>query len=317
MFDEKLKMRRLAEKLGLSLSSIEEEIKLLHFNQLNIVDLMPEMLLMVRSLIASQTFAYKRKPIGVIEKGLFISFQNIFITEETDKAIGKRALNNQPHGRIMPSHLESEVLFPIDVHVQQITILVELEYLKRFVGNDADKLSYLFDVEKTFWIEDFMSPEMSDLVAELANLSTEKKLSQAFYRLKALELIYLLFSNLLKREKTEHHHLSNAEIDAVYLVRNTIESNLEKPLTKDELVKLSGMNELKLRRIFTQVFGKGIYEYYNHLRMQKAARLLKQENLSVSEVGYQLGFSNLSYFGRLFEKHFGLKPKKWSDKNRI
>ncbi|WP_185146936.1 helix-turn-helix transcriptional regulator [Chryseobacterium echinoideorum] len=310
-------MKRLAEKLGLSLSSIEEEIKLLHFNQLNIVDLMPEMLLMVRSLIASQTFAYKRKPIGVIEKGLFISFQNIFLTEETDKAIGKRVLNNQPHVRMMPSHLESEVLFPGDVHVQQITILVELEYLKRFVGNDADKLSYLFDVEKTFWIEEFMSPEMSDLVAQLANLSTENILSQAFYRLKALELIYLLFSNLLKREKTEHHHLSNAEIDAVYLVRNMIESNLEKPLTKDELVKLSGMNELKLRRIFTQVFGKGIYEYYNHLRMQKAARLLRQGDLSVSEVGYQLGFSNLSYFGRLFEKHFGLKPKKWSDKNRI
>ena len=316
MLDEKRKMRQLAEKLGISLTTIEEEVKLLHFNRLNIVDLMPEMLLMVRSLISTQTFAYKRKPIGVIEKGLFISFQNIFLTEETGKAIGKRALNNQPHVRIMPSHLESEVLFPRDVHIQQITILVELEYLKRFVGNDADKLSYLFVVEKTFWIEEFMSPEMTDLVAQLANLSTENILSEAFYRLKALELIYLLFSNLLKREKTEHQHLSNAEIDAVYLVRNAIESNLEKPLTKDELVKLGGMNELKLRRIFTQVFGKGIYEYYNHLRMQKAARLLKQEDLSVSEVGYQLGFSNLSYFGRLFEKHFGLKPKKWTDKNR-
>ncbi|KEO75444.1 helix-turn-helix transcriptional regulator [Anditalea andensis] len=317
MFDEKREMRRLAEKLGLSLSSIEEEIKFLHFNQLSIVDLMPEMLLMVRSLIASQTFAYKRKPIGVIEKGLLISFQNIFITEEMGKAVGKRALNNQPHVSIMPSHLESEVIFPRDVHVQQITILVELEYLKRFVGNDADKLSYLFDVEKTFWIEEFMSPEMSDFVAQLANFSSKNILSQAFYRLKTLELIYLLFSNLLKREKREHHHLSNAEIDGVYLVRNTIESNLEKPLAKDELVKLSGMNELKLRRIFTQVFGKGIYEYYNHLRMQNAARLLMQEDLSVSEVGYQLGFSNLSYFGRLFEKHFGLKPKKWSVKNRI
>lgn len=190
MFDERLKMRRLAEKLGLSLSSIEEEIKLLHFNQLNIVDLMPEMLLMVRSLIASQTFAYKRKPIGVIQKGLLISFQNIFITEETGKAIGKRALNNQPHVRMMPSHLESVVLFPRDVHVQQITILIELEYLKHFVGNDADKLSYLFDIEKTFWIEEFMSPEMTDLVSQLANLSTENILSQAFYRLKALELIY-------------------------------------------------------------------------------------------------------------------------------
>lgn len=316
MADEQLKMRRLAEKLGISLAPIEKEIKLLQLNQLNIVDLLPEMLLMVRSLIASKPFAYKRKPIGVIEKGILISFQNIFTTEQAGEIIDKSALNNQPHVRIMPSHLESEVLFPEAVHVQQITILVELEYLKRFAGDDADKLAYLFDIEKIFWIEEFMSPEMADLVAGLASPSSENILAQAFYRLKALELIYLLFSNLLKRDKTEHYHLSNAEIDAVYLVRNAIASSLEKPLTKEELVKLSGMNELKLRRIFTQVFGKGIYEYYNHLRMQQAAILLKQGNRSVSEVGYQLGFSNLSYFGRLFEKHFGLKPKKWSDKNK-
>lgn len=317
MFDEKRKMRKLAEKLGISLSSIENEIKFLNFNELNIVDLMPEMLIMVRSLIASKTFAYKRKPIRTIEKGLLISFQNILINKKSANAISKRSLNNQPHVRIIPSHLESEVLFPKDVHVQQISILVELEYLKHFVGNDADKLSYLFDIEKTFWIEEFLSPEMTDLIAQLADLSIENILPQAFYRLKALELIYLLFSNLLKRKKTDYFHLNNAEIDAVYLVRNTIASNLEKSLSKDELVKIGGMNELKLRSIFTQVFGKGMYEYYNHLRMQKAARLLQQENLSVSEVGYQVGFSNLSYFGRLFEKHFGLKPKKWQDKNRM
>ena len=72
MFDEKRKMRKLAEKLGISLSSIENEIKFLNFNELNIVDLMPEMLIMVRSLIASKTFAYKRKPIRTIEKGILI-----------------------------------------------------------------------------------------------------------------------------------------------------------------------------------------------------------------------------------------------------
>ncbi len=115
-----------------------------------------------------------------------------------------------------------------------------------------------------------------------------------------------------------HQSLRGDEIEAVYRVRDRIVLSLNHhPLQQNELVAISGMNSLKLRKLFTQVFGKGIYEYYQHLRMQEAARLIQQEHLSVSEAGYQLGFSNLSYFGRLFEKHFGLKPKKWSAQYRL
>jgi AraC-like DNA-binding protein len=46
--------------------------------------------------------------------------------------------------------------------------------------------------------------------------------------------------------------------------------------------------------------------------MQEAARLLQSKQFSVSEVGYQLGFSNLSHFSRTFEKHVGMKPKKYA-----
>ena len=43
--------------------------------------------------------------------------------------------------------------------------------------------------------------------------------------------------------------------------------------------------------------------------MAEAARLLAR--LSVSETGYQLGFTNLSHFTRLFERHFQMKPKQY------
>ena len=46
--------------------------------------------------------------------------------------------------------------------------------------------------------------------------------------------------------------------------------------------------------------------------MQEAARLLTTGTLTVSEVGYQLGFTNLSHFTRVFETHIGLKPKKYA-----
>ena len=71
------------------------------------------------------------------------------------------------------------------------------------------------------------------------------------------------------------------------------------------------MNELKLRRLFTQVFGMGIYDCYQHLRMKEAARLLREEKLTVSEAGYQMGFENLGHFTKVFEKHIGKKPKKY------
>jgi len=46
--------------------------------------------------------------------------------------------------------------------------------------------------------------------------------------------------------------------------------------------------------------------------MQKAAQLLKEKRLSVSDVGYELGFTNLSHFSRVFERYTGIKPKKYS-----
>jgi AraC-like DNA-binding protein len=41
--------------------------------------------------------------------------------------------------------------------------------------------------------------------------------------------------------------------------------------------------------------------------MIEATHLLSY--LTVSETGYKLGFTNLSHFGRVFEKHFLMKPK--------
>jgi len=68
------------------------------------------------------------------------------------------------------------------------------------------------------------------------------------------------------------------------------------------------MSETKLKRLFNQVFGKSIFQYFQNFRMQEAARLLK-EGLSISEVGYQLGFSNLEHFTKVFEEVIGVKPK--------
>ncbi|MEZ2440281.1 helix-turn-helix transcriptional regulator [Chitinophaga sp. RCC_12] len=315
--ENKRTMVQLAAKMGIPITEKIEQLALLKFHEVKIIDLLPEMMIMIRSLFSEGEYTYHRKPITVIENGLLISFQNVFNDGNEDDGKKGHANNfehERAHVRIVPLHLESEVRFSKQSHIKQITILIEAACLKQFLGKEQKKFIDLFVIEKTFWIDDFMSPEMAVLVDKIVNFSSEIPLPDFYYRLKSLELLYLLFKNLSKRETVSQHNMTSKDIEAIYRVRNAMVASLDKPLPVKELVQLSGMNELKLRKFFEQVFGKGLYSYFQHIRMQEAARLLKEEQLSVSEAGYKLGFSNLSHFGRLFEAHVGVKPKKWSSK---
>lgn len=312
--DNKKQMLDLAEKLGMPASEFTHTLDFLRLSEIHVVDMLPEMLLMIRSVVAEEVFTYKRKPIDHVKRGLLFSFQNIFnhASDKNENEYDEKSFQALPHVRITPFHLESDVVFPKGSTITQVTILIELDFLKSFIGKDQEAFGYLFNDEKTLLIEEFMSPEVAELVNTIAKTPELGVLTEAYYKLKALELLYLLFKNLSKRQYVVHQSLRSDEIAALYRVRDAISFSLDNPLSQDELVKISGMNMLKLRKLFTQIFGKGIYEYSQHLRMQEAARLMREKHLSVSETGYQLGFTNLSYFGRLFEQHFGMKPKKWS-----
>jgi AraC-like DNA-binding protein len=87
---------------------------------------------------------------------------------------------------------------------------------------------------------------------------------------------------------------------------------MSQPPQLNALAKMAGMSETKMKQLFKQVFGDTIYNYYQNERMHEAGFLLKHAGYSVSETGYRLGFSNLSHFSRLFEKHYGVTPKKYT-----
>lgn len=79
-----------------------------------------------------------------------------------------------------------------------------------------------------------------------------------------------------------------------------------------ELALAAHMSPTKLKRLFKQIFGDSIFSYYQQFRMQEAALLLMAEKLSVSAVGYRMGFTNLSHFSRIFKAHIGMNPKHYA-----
>jgi AraC-like DNA-binding protein len=273
---------------------------------------LPELAMFIASYVVKKTFTRPTTAPKAIKNCICFYFKNVF--DDDGPATGNRksrTADERPFVRVLPATFSRMSLFKKSTHVRVIALFISADYLKSYLKQDAEQFQFLFDSSNNFWIEEIMTDDLVRTVND-----TVKKepgtLTSYHYKLKAMELLYYLFRSLSKRDKAVHQKLSEREIRAIYKVRDKIVSSLQKPATIAGLKRLAGMNELKMRTLFTQVFGMGIYDYYQHLRMQEAARLLRDEKLSVSEAGYKMGFENLSHFSRVFEKHIGKKPKRYS-----
>ncbi|MEO7043801.1 MAG: AraC family transcriptional regulator, partial [Ferruginibacter sp.] len=157
-----------------------------------------------------------------------------------------------------------------------------------------------------------MNAETELLLKNIANTTMNDALSHLYVQIKTLELLYLLFSRLSVRGDISHKNINNADAERLMMIRDEILRDLSAPPVLSELAQIAVMSETKLKQLFKQTFGDSIYHYFQKVRMEEAAFLLKQAKRSVSETGYELGFSNLSHFSRLFKKHYGMTPKKYS-----
>ncbi|MBQ8397610.1 MAG: helix-turn-helix transcriptional regulator [Clostridia bacterium] len=73
---------------------------------------------------------------------------------------------------------------------------------------------------------------------------------------------------------------------------------------------LCGMSETGFRRLFRAYTGLSPVEYRNHLRLSRAKIKLQSGEYNVSEAAEMSGFTNLSFFIRLYKKKYGHTPKK-------
>lgn len=76
-----------------------------------------------------------------------------------------------------------------------------------------------------------------------------------------------------------------------------------------DYAELCGMSEVNFRRLFREYTGKTPIEYRNGLRLENAALLLESGDYNVSEAAEACGFSNLSFFTRLYKRKYGHTPK--------
>lgn len=209
--------------------------------------------------------------------------------------------------------LSSIMAMPSNTAFGSVTIAVSKSYLRQLFGQiDHPVVASVLEAGDTFIVETGISASILNVASDMLHPSVPESLESHYYRLKCEELLCYTFSLLMQREALPLSRMHIEDIKAIYAVKYHLQNHLSEPPHIAALAREAGMSEPKLRKLFKQTFGNGVFEYYQAARMQVAARLLKENGLTVSEVGYQLGFTNLSHFTRVFEQHLGMKPKKYS-----
>ena len=74
---------------------------------------------------------------------------------------------------------------------------------------------------------------------------------------------------------------------------------------------LFNYNEKYIGKLFKAQTGFTVKEYLNRRRLDTAEQLLRNTKLSITEISSKSGFNNVTYFNRLFKKHFNFSPKNY------
>ena len=118
----------------------------------------------------------------------------------------------------------------------------------------------------------------------------------------------------LDSQKIGINHTEKAFLEKAEKV---IEDNLtNSEFVVEDLGRALSFSRMQLYRKFKSVRGLSANEFIREYRIKKAALLLRETDLNVSEILYTIGFTNRSYFSKCFKKTFDMSPKEYSNKYR-
>jgi AraC-like DNA-binding protein len=154
----------------------------------------------------------------------------------------------------------------------------------------------------------------TDQLAEAAGLITrldnELSARPAGYRFMArAHLMHLI--GFLSRCYADSDAAERRSLLALGEVLSFIERHYAESITVDRLSEIAAMSESSLMRAFRKVTGKSPIDYVVGLRVTKAAELLRNTDLTVTEISFRCGFNDSNYFSRQFRKVVGRSPREY------
>lgn len=89
--------------------------------------------------------------------------------------------------------------------------------------------------------------------------------------------------------------------------------NIEDPLKLSELAAMVGVSVRQLERLFMAFLNTSPSRYYLEIRLEKARNLLRQTEMSITDISVLCGFTSPTHFSRAYRKLYSIAPSKEAD----
>ena len=116
---------------------------------------------------------------------------------------------------------------------------------------------------------------------------------------------------------TEHPLKSDTESDLYRHILSVIHAGIGDKLTIEDIAKQCFCSTSAVSHTFRKRSGMTVQTYIRNLRMKRAEEFLLQTELSVMEIAFRCGFSDVNYFIYAFGKHKGTSPLQFRKRGQI
>ncbi len=184
-----------------------------------------------------------------------------------------------------------------------------LQSLEYSLDETCDNINFEF-IEKLYAHDSITTP----LLKKLCNVSVTAKpdihlITELYYSLlESLLIQQKVIKNEIKKVKAVRSSTQIELYKRLNYAKDFIHSCYMKEISLDDLASVACMNNAYFLREFKKYFGSSPHQYIIRHRLNIAKKLMQTTSLSITEICFEVGYSDVTSFGKLFKKHFSFTP---------
>ncbi|MNO67446.1 putative response regulatory protein [compost metagenome] len=183
-----------------------------------------------------------------------------------------------------------------NIHLRSMDYRIDIFEFKSLLGN------FIFNVTTTLGK---MKYEISGL--EAVKYDYFRKIDEALY---ASDAIAVTEAFIREVERTIGETNTSVNPNMTMLLEY-IQNHYADPITLTDVARQFHFNASYLSSYFTAHNGEGFSDYLNKVRLEKAMELLETTENSISDISASVGYSDQSYFTKVFKKQTGISPSRY------
>lgn len=124
------------------------------------------------------------------------------------------------------------------------------------------------------------------------------------------------FTGALKQDdKVEKVEVKGYDEELMERIMKVVNENLsDSDFNVEKMCDEVGVSRTQLHRKLKEMTGVPTSEFLRNIRLNEAARLIRERKINITQVSYMVGFANNSHFSTAFKKYFGISPSEYAAK---